>query len=205
MTTDGISELVDLIAKSSRDRIGPLIVAIDGRSGAGKSTLAAAVATEVGAAVIDGDDFYSGGTAAQWDAMTPSDRARHCIDWRRQRSVLEPIARGEEATWHPYDWDTDDGRLSDRALSLQPPGVVILEGAYSARPELADLMDLRVMLDVPDQVREQRLRVREGEHYRKEWESRWASAEEYYFENVMPPAAFDLVLDGRSRHRHRSL
>jgi uridine kinase len=197
--------LVDLIAESGRDRIGPLIVAIDGRSGAGKSTLAAGLATEVGAAVIDGDDFYSGGTTAQWDAMDPSERSRRCIDWRRQRSVLEPIARGEETTWHAYDWDTDDGRLSDRALSLRPPAVVILEGAYSARPELADLLGLRVMLDVPDQVREQRLRLREGEHYRKEWEARWASAEEYYFENVMPPAAFDLVLDCQSQRRHPSL
>jgi 2-phosphoglycerate kinase len=61
MRTGGFRELVDLIAELSRDRISPLIVAIDGRSGAGKSRLAVAVAVEVGAALIDGDDSYSGG------------------------------------------------------------------------------------------------------------------------------------------------
>lgn len=50
------------------------------------------------------------------------------------------------------------------------------------------------MLDVPDEVRRQRLRRREGEHYRAKWEARWALAEEYYFEQVMPPEAFDLVI-----------
>lgn len=194
MGAAGFRELVDLIAESSRDRINPLIVAIDGRSGAGKSTLAADLAAELGAAVIDGDDFYAGGTADEWGAMTPAERAEHCIDWRRQRLVLEPLARGEEATWHPYDWQQDDGRLSARSCSCRPAQVVILEGAYSARPELADLIDVRVMLDVPDEPRRERLLRREGEHYRAEWEARWASAEEYYFNNVMPPEAFDLVM-----------
>ena len=39
-----------------------VLVALDGRSGAGKSTLAGQVGAQVGALVIDGDDFYRGGT-----------------------------------------------------------------------------------------------------------------------------------------------
>ena len=194
MSTDRFRELVDRIAELSRERLTPLLVAIDGRSGAGKSTLAAAVSAELEAAVIDGDDFYSGGSAVKWDAMTPAERVDHCIDWRRQLPVLEALCRGELATWRPYDWEADDGRLADHLLTCPPRRVVILDGAYSARPELAHLLDLRVMLDVPDEVRRQRLRRREGEHYRAKWEARWALAEEYYFERVMPPEAFDLVI-----------
>ena len=37
---------------------------------------------------------------------------------------------------------------------------------------------------------------REGLHYRAEWEARWSEAEDLYFERLMPPSAFDLVLDG---------
>ncbi len=187
-------ELVELMTASMQGRVAPLIVAIDGRSGAGKSTLAASLVSELGGVVIDGDDFYSGGTAAQWDAMTPAERANHCIDWRRQRSVLQALARGEEARWYPYDWNSDDGRLSARPLSCRPASVAILDGAYSARPELTDLLDLRVMLDVPNHLRRQRLRLREGDHYRAEWEARWASAEEHYFGEIMPPDAFDLII-----------
>ena len=83
----------------------------------------------------------------------------------------------------------------DGSPTTCPPGrVVILDGAYSARPELAHLLDLRVMLEVPTRVRRRRLRRREGEHYRAEWKARWALAEEHYFERVMPPEAFDLVI-----------
>jgi uridine kinase len=194
MSRDGFRELVDRIAALSRERLTPLLVAIDGRSGVGKSTLAVAVSAELAAAVIDGDDFYSGGGAVKWDAMTPAERVDHCIDWRRQLPVLGALCRGEVATWRPYDWEVDDGRLADHLLTCPPRPVVILAGAYSARPQLAHLLDLRVMLDAPDEARRQRLRRREGEHYRAKWEARWALAEEYYFEQVMPPAAFDLVI-----------
>ena len=77
-----------------------------------------------------------------------------------------------------------------------PKRVVFLDGAYSARPELAHLMDLRVLLDVSNEARRQRLLRREGGHYRATWEARWASAEDYYFNKVMPPEAFDLVIRG---------
>ncbi|MGA2474591.1 MAG: hypothetical protein ABSG39_14050 [Acidimicrobiales bacterium] len=45
-------------------------------------------------------------------------------------------------------------------------------------------------------VRRERLLQREGARHRAEWESRWGAAEDLYFDTVMPPEAFDLVLDG---------
>src|SRR5580692_4495932 len=65
-----------------------LLVALDGRSGAGKSTLAREVGTRTGALVIDGDDFYRGGTDAYWDALGPAEKVELAIDWERQRSLL---------------------------------------------------------------------------------------------------------------------
>jgi uridine kinase len=102
-----------------RDRIGtlqaasasaaPVLVALDGRSGAGKSTLAGRVGA--GALVIDGDDFYRGGDDAYWDVLGPAEKVDLVIDWRHQRDLLECLRRKEPATWRPYDWDADDGRL----------------------------------------------------------------------------------------------
>jgi uridine kinase len=183
--------------RGSEDR--PAIAALDGRSGAGKSTLAAALAEQVDAVVITGDDFYAGGTGATWDARTPAERAAFGIDWRRQRVVLETLARGEVAEWFPFnwnspDWDATDQLLSEAAITCRPAPVVILEGAYSARPELHDLLDLTVLVDTPTELRRARLLEREGAAYRTEWEARWSSAEEHYFGLVMPPSAFDLVI-----------
>lgn len=200
MHPEWVDVVVGRIRRLTVDRAVPLLVAIDGRSGAGKSTLAAAVAGLIGAAVIDGDDFYAGGSASQWDAMTPADRAAHCIDWRRQRPVLETLLRGEAASWRPYDWEADDGRLARDPQVLDPTPVVLLEGAYSARPELADLYGLTVLLEVPAHIRQERVRRREGHDYRAAWEARWASAEEHYFGTVRPSEAFDLVLRGPGGH-----
>jgi hypothetical protein len=65
---------------------------------------------------------------------------------------------------------------------------------YAARPELADLIDMRVLLRVPDAVRMERLLAREGSL--GPWERQWHAAEEWYFANVAPPEAFDVVIDG---------
>lgn len=169
------------------------LVALDGRSGSGKSTLAARLAAHTGAVLIEGDDFYAGGTAAQWDAWTPAERAAHCIDWRRQRPVLEALLAGRAATWHPYDWDAHDGSLTEEAVTCEPHPVVILEGVYSARPELADLFALRVLLAAPEDLRRERLLQREGDDYDAAWDARWSSAEAAYFA-AMPPEAFDVVV-----------
>ena len=60
--------------------------------------------------------------------------------------------------------------------------------------ELADLLDLRVLLDTPRPVAASRLRDREGDRFHAEWEDRWRMAEEHYFRSAMSSAAFDLVL-----------
>jgi uridine kinase len=145
--------------------------------------------------VIDGDDFYAGGTDEEWDAMTGAEKVQHVIDWRRQRSVLEDLSQGRSALWFPYDWEADTGQLSSVPMTCPPSAVVILEGAYSARPELADLFALRVLVDAPTQVRKQRLLQREGEQYRADWDARWSSAEDDYFGAVLGEDAFDLVID----------
>ena len=54
-----------------------------------------------------------------------------------------------------------------------------------------------MLLDVPRPVRRERLLRREGARYRAEWEARWGVAEDLYFERLMQPESFDLVLDGR--------
>ncbi len=187
--------LVQHILARLPGRDDPLIVAIDGRSGAGKSTLAAEVATGLDAVVIEGDDFYAGGDGAFWDAKTAAQKVDHGIDWRRQRVVLTDLLAGRRALWHPYDWDAFDGSLADTPLTANPAPVVILEGAYSARPELSDLIDVRVLVVIDEDVRRQRLIERDGEDYNADWDARWRSAEDHYFGSVATRDSFDLVLE----------
>ena len=84
--------------------------------------------------------------------------------------------------------------MSDRLVRAEAGSVVVLEGAYSCRPELHDLLDLRVLLDVPADIRCRRLGERDGENDHRDWNARWAAAENHYFGTVMTPGRFDLVI-----------
>ena len=77
----------------------------------------------------------------------------------------------------------------DVPTTVEPARLIILEGVYAARPELADLVDLRLLVRVPDTVRIARLLAREGEI--GTWETQWHEAEEWYFAHDAPAEGFD--------------
>ncbi len=109
---------------------------------------------------------------------------------------------GTRSTGTPPIGTPTSSRSAPNRCTARSSPVVLLEGAYSARPELHDLLDLRVLLDTPTEVRLRRLLAREGESYRADWLARWSGAEDHYFGTVMPIERFDLVLtpcEGRRR------
>lgn len=183
----------------------PVLVALDGGSGAGKSTLAARISRDFGAALVQGDDFYAVTISdAQWDARTPAARAKDVIDWRRlRREALEPLLEGAPARWHPPDFGAGprpDGTyaMQEAWVELQPSPLVVLDGAYSTQPSLADLIALSVLVDVPIDIRHARLSLREDASFLAKWHARWDPAEAHYFTHVRPPSSFDWVVSGPS-------
>jgi uridine kinase len=171
----------------------PYVIAIDGPGGAGKSTLASALALRLPGTVIDGDDFYSARlpllSDAEREAMSDQDASESIIDWRRLRSeALMPLLARQTARYSPYDWDADDGSLTPEK-EFPAADVIIIDGVHSARPELADLVDLSVFVDVAPQVRYQRLGER---HDVPEWSRFWDRAERHYFTTLRPPECFQL-------------
>jgi uridine kinase len=187
---DDTASLVEVIHEHARPLGRPCVVAIDGRSGAGKSTLVAKLDRALDACVLDSDGFFAGGVVVRSDA--PCDRVRDCIDWRRQRPVLEALRAWGTASYHAFDWEAFDGRLENQPTHLAPRSIVLFEGVYTARPQLSDLVDLRVLLQVDQATRTARLLTREGKI--GAWERQWHEAEDRYFAEVAPPALFDVIL-----------
>ena len=165
-------------------------MAVDGRSGVGKSTLAEQLAARLDGTIVDGDGFFSGGVALRDDS--PAARARACIDWATQRGVVEALREGRAATYHAFDWDAFDGRREASPTTVVPRATVLVEGVYSARSELTDLLDVRILVRVDDGVRLARLLAREGAI--GPWERQWHEAEEWYFANAA--GAFDVIVEG---------
>ena len=195
-----IIELAAQIRARARLREGVAVVAIDGRSGTGKSTLAAAVAERFGATVVPSDDFFAASiTDREWDSKSPEQRAADAIDWKRlRRDALVPLRAGKSACWVAFDFVT--GKRADGSWPLEgeptersPAPIVIIDGAYSSRPELADLLDLTVLIQAPAVVRQSRIAAREDPSFLIAWHERWDAAEDHYFRNVRPPSSFELV------------
>jgi uridine kinase len=194
-------KIVDAVLRAARAHRGPLVVAIDGPSGAGKSSLAIPVAKRLGATVIPLDDFFAASISnAQWDAWSPAERAAQVIDWPRVRTeAIAPLIAGASARWHPFDFAAGPKPDGSYALARvwrerSPAPVLLLDGAYSGRPELSDVVHFAILVDTPLAVRHARLRAREAPEFLREWHARWDAAEAYNFTNVAPPSRYDLVV-----------
>ncbi len=194
-TNPGIEKAISAIDEIIKKGNKPMLVALDGRSGTGKSTIAKKIAERLGGVEIIADDFWTGGSNDEWDKKSPKEKAALAIDWKRIRSeVLEPLLAGKSASWQPFDWKAGHG-LSQNMLHSDPKPLIVLDGAYSTRPELQDLIDFSILVEVPDDAnRRARLRKRESEEYMNDWHGRWDIAEDYYFSKVRPRKSFDLVI-----------
>jgi uridine kinase len=191
-----VSSILDLVAEQAKAPDRPVVIAIDGPSCSGKSILATAVALRSGAAVLEGDDFYRDTlpslSAAQREAMSDAAVVDAVIDWERLRDEgLLPLRAGHAATFQPYDWGANNGRLAS-AKTVPAAKLIIVEGVYAARQELAALIDFAVYLGIDPDVRAKRYAQREDD---LGWRGFWERGEVYYFSDVRPPASFDLQLD----------
>jgi uridine kinase len=176
----------------------PIVVVLDGGSGAGKSTLSALIERELEVALIPLDDFFSVDIPdRQWDEFTVEEKLNNVFDWKRlRRHVIAPLLKGSPARWYAFDFAS---QRSDGTYPMQtshkernPSPVILLEGAYSASSELADLVDLATLVNVTVEVRHARLETREDGHFLEQWHKRWDEVEAYYFTQVRPESTFDL-------------
>jgi uridine kinase len=196
-STKAIAAIQRLLSNQPR----PIVVALDGGSGAGKSTLARLIQDQVETALIPIDDFFAADIPdSQWDEFSIQERLAYVFDWRRLReSVIEPLLAGELARWYAFDFesglrpDGTYGMLAD-PVERKPAAVILLEGAYTAGPELVDLVDLSILVDVPVEARHARQKAREDAGFLEEWHRRWDPVERYYFTQVRPKSSFDLVV-----------
>jgi len=181
----------------------PIVVAIDGGSGAGKSTLASVINHEFDIVLIPLDDFFSANIPdSEWDKFTVAEKLKNVFDWNRLRNdVLEPLLAGKPAKWHAFDFQSGlrvDGTygMETEPKELPPANAIVIEGAYSSSPEIADLVDMTILVDVPIKERHARLETRDEDHdFLEKWHLRWDEVEVYFFNQVRPKNSFDMIVE----------
>jgi uridine kinase len=145
-----------------------MLIAVDGCGASGKSTLARRFAQWSGnSQIVQMDDFYRpASTREEGVDVSP---IGSLFDWQRlEREVLRPLSTGLCVRYQRYDWDTD-------ALAewhdISPTGLVIIEGVYSARLELAACYALILWVETPENERLSRGIARDGEAARDLWQN----------------------------------
>lgn len=193
-----ITQAIDQLLFSHQ---GPVVVALDGGSGAGESTLAAFLQAQFNAARIPLDDLFAASIPdSQWDRFAIEERFNYVFEWQRLReSVLEPLRAGQPARWYAFDFAAGlrSGGTYGRQrepVERKPAKLIILEGAYSACPLLADLVGLAILVDVSVETRHKRLASREAEDFLQVWHQRWDAVDSFCFTQVKSRSSFDLVV-----------
>lgn len=154
------------------------LIAVDGLGAAGKSSFADQLAERAHGAVVRVDDLSQPGV----------------LPWEIGRflsQVVEPLTRGCQARYRRWHWTTN---TPSDWLEV-PTGVpVILEGVRST--DAADLaaFDLRIWLEVPEQVRVDRARRRDPDRFSC-WTSNWMPQEASWAAEQQPVRRADLVVD----------
>ncbi|CAA9570609.1 MAG: hypothetical protein AVDCRST_MAG86-1619 [uncultured Truepera sp.] len=190
MSSGSVADAVSLVKELSRVE-QPALIAIDGHSAAGKSTLAHTLQSALrDVQIVYGDDFYR--------VMPETERFRldapagygHYYDWERlERQVLIPLSDQQTARYKAYNWEI--GALSDWKV-VQPYGAVIVEGVFSARPELRGYYDAIFLVETEEKTRAWRQKQRADAV--DAWLERWDAAERFYMQTCNPNAYADLVI-----------
>jgi uridine kinase len=186
-------------------------VAVDGVDGAGKSTFAdelAAVLTATGRAVIRAsvDDFH----------RVREERYRRgrtswvgywldAFDYGRLRAeLLDPLGPGGSGRYRIAVHElTSDHRLNLPSAEAPPGAVLVLDGVFLHRDELAGVWDFSVFLDVPFDVIAARMAIRDGTDADPAAASlqRYGGAQRHYLASCQPRRRATVVIDNSDLQR----
>ncbi|WP_338899389.1 hypothetical protein WBG99_30425 [Streptomyces sp. TG1A-60] len=163
---------------------GPVrLVGVDGHAGSGKSTFAGLLADTLGGApALHLDDIATHEELFAW--------TERLLD-----QVIEPLRRGENARYAPYDWRAR-GFGPVRVLPCAP--VIVVEGVGAGRRALRPYLARLAWMELPEEEAWARGRARDGAEQSEFW-VQWVRAERRHFaEDPSRPFA-DLLIRPGSR------
>ncbi|HLJ69189.1 MAG TPA: uridine kinase [Chloroflexota bacterium] len=206
-------QLADRIATLARPH--PVRVAIDGIDASGKTTLAGELADVLGKrglpvihASLDGfhrprSDRYRQG----------ADSARgyyeDCFDYAALRTALLcPLGPGGNRRYRRATFDFERDVPLEPTFEIASDGsILLLDGVFLLRPELADAWDYRVFVDVSFDVALTRAMMRDRhlfgtpDRIRKRYLTRYFPAQQRYLETVRPPDSADAIVANNNPER----
>lgn len=183
---------------------GCVLVGVDGVDGSGKSTFANELADVVllSRAVIriSVDDFHHGRAVRYRRGRdSPEGYWQDAFDYQRlRRFVLDPLGPGGSSLYRLVGHDLATDQALDPEPEAAPPGcVVIVDGVFLHRDELADVWQFSVFLRVPFEETVMRMARRDGTPADPSHPilHRYVQGQRLYFARCSPEQRASIVID----------
>jgi uridine kinase len=194
---------------------GCVRVGVDGPDGSGKTMFAddlAAMLRERDRPVvrISLDDFHNvRAVRYRQGRESPEGFWRDSYNYARFRAdVMEPFGPNGSRCYRPAAHDlVTDAVLTPEPRLAPPSAVLVVDGLFLHRDELAAMWDLSVFLDVPFTVTAQRMALRDGTNPDPDHPDmrRYVEAQRIYFAACAPRERATVLVDNCDFHRPRIL
>ncbi|HEY3530211.1 MAG TPA: hypothetical protein VGK78_13785 [Nocardioides sp.] len=174
---------------------------VDGPDGAGKTVLADELAAVLGPPTVRAslDDFHRPRAYRHASGRTADTVWERSFDYVAvRRELLDPWRRGAgtpyRRRWHDL---LSDSYVDEPAEQVPVEGLLVVDGVFAQRPELAAYWDLVVYVDADADVRVARMAGRDGVATDPEHpdQRRYLDAQLIYRKTCRPLASADVVLD----------
>jgi len=179
--------VLEELAKLPEDMVK--VVAIEGKCGSGKTIYAKGLAALLVAGTIHMDDFF---LPAELRTPERLEEAGGNIHYERFiEEVIPNLRNSQEFSYGRFDC----GKMAIRGERRVDPALLrVVEGSYSCHPKFGDYMDIRVFLDVDEEVQKSRLADRDGEEVLERFENVWIPMEKKYFQSFDIPGKADVYI-----------
>lgn len=199
-----ISKLTEQIMKKVQDIKTP-VIGIDGLGGAGKSTICETLCTELSnygyqVILLHIDELITKRNV-RYNSQYPEWQCYYDLQWRFDyfRNIVERIKSAEESEIdiEIYNKNNDDYMIQKELLGDKT--LILVEGIFLQRKEYNQIFDYMIYIDVPEEVRLQRVLGRDtyigsDKEITEKYENRYFPAERKYVEEYSPREKADYII-----------
>ena len=180
-----IIETIDLLTSNNQQ----IIIAIEGPCTSGKTTLANEIAAEFDCNIIHIDDFFLPPEKKKTERLSEPGGN---IDYERFfDEVVRNLKSDKVFTYGKFTCRY--GKITEQ-IEFTPKKLTIVEGVYSMHPYYGDIYDYKIFLDISEETKINRLKIRSPEKIDR-FINEWIHMENKYFKECHIKEKCDIIID----------